>query len=288
MLAALSALGDDDMIRRVLADVVPSGGHDPRDADAILGALGCLPPPERAALVERIVQGTAGTAFAACAGLLARAAASGPAGLHGAAAALVEAMPGDPARAAPAPAWQLPAPVTPRAVLDLMAGLGAVDPALAEQAAAYMLAWPGTYGMDAVLIPAARELSAGAPGAGVLRAACLAHLSARAAEPLSPPADWRRDSTLPCRCTRCTELARFLDDSEQRTWVLKAARGRPQPRRGHDPHSGMRPGHGDGPPRPALQPGLHQDAGQLRAPSQAAQAGFGGPDAADGLKRREA
>ena len=223
MLAALSLLGNDDLIRRALADVVASGGHDARDADAILDALGRLPPPDRAALVERIVQGTAGTAFAACAGLLARAAAWGPAGLHGAAAALVEAMPGDPARAAPAPSWQRPAPVAPRTVLDLLAGLGAVDPALAGQAAAHMLAWPGTYGMDAVLVPAARELPADAPGADTLRAACLAHLRARAAEPLAPPADLRRDSTLPCRCPRCTELARFLDDPERRTWVLKAA-----------------------------------------------------------------
>ncbi len=230
MLAALSLLGDDDLIRQVLADVVASGGHDPRDAGAILDALGRLPLPDRAALVGRIVQGTAGTAFAACAGLLAQAAAWwGPTGLHGAAAALVEAMPGDPARAAPAPSWQRPAPVAPRAVLDLLAGLGRVGPALAGWAAAHMLAWPGTYGMDAVLVPAARELSAGAPGAGTLRAACLAHLRARAAEPLAPPADWRRDSALPCRCPRCAELARFLDDPEQRLWVLKAA----EPDRSH-------------------------------------------------------
>ena len=223
MLAALSALGDDDLIRQMLAGVVAAGGHDARDADAILDALGHLPPPDRAALVERVVQGTADTAFAACAGLLARAAAWDPIRLHGAAAALVAAMPGDPARPTPAPSWQRPGPVTPRAILDLLAGLGAVDPALAGQAAAHMLAWPGTYGMDAVLVPAARALSAGAPGADMLRAACLAHLRARAAEPLAPPADWRRDSTLPCRCPRCTELARFLDDPERRLWVLKAA-----------------------------------------------------------------
>jgi len=224
MLAALSLLEDDDLIRQVLAGVVAAGGHDARDADAILDALGRLPPPDRAALVEQVVRGTAGTAFAACAGLLARAAVAwGPAGLHGAAAALVEAMPGDPARAAPAPSWQRPTPMAPRTVLDLLAGLGAVDPALAGQAAAHMLAWPGTYGMDAVLVPAVRDVPADAPVAGPLRAACVAHLRARAAEPLAPPADWRRDSTLPCRCPRCTELARFLDDPEQRTWVLKAA-----------------------------------------------------------------
>ena len=286
MLAALSALGDGDLIRRVLADVVASGGHDQRDADAILDALGRLPPPDRAALVGRIVQGTASTAFAACAGLLARAAAWDPAGLHGAAAALVEAMPGDPARQAPAPSWQRPAPVAPHTILDLLAGLGAVDPALAGQAAAHMLAWPGTYETDAVLVPAARELSAGAPGADTLRAACLVHLRARAAEPLAPPADLRRDSTLPCRCPRCTELARFLEDLERRTWVLKAAEADRSHVESTIRNGGMRPGHRDGPPRPALQPGLHQDAGQLRAPGQAAQAGPGGPGAAGGLRRR--
>jgi hypothetical protein len=132
-------------------------------------------------------------------------------------------VPGDPARAAPAPSWQRPAPITPHTVLDLLAGLGAVDPASAERAVAHMLAWPGTYGMDAVLVPATRELSADAPGAGPLRVTCTTHLRARAAEPLAAPADWRRDSALPCRCSRCTELARFLDDPGQRTWVLKAA-----------------------------------------------------------------
>jgi hypothetical protein len=40
---------------------------------------------------------------------------------------------------------------------------------------------------------------------------------------LSPPADWQRASTLPCRCQHCAELARFLADPERKTWVLKAA-----------------------------------------------------------------
>ena len=30
-------------------------------------------------------------------------------------------------------------------------------------------------------------------------------------------------ATLPCRCRNCTELARFLDDPERQTWILKAA-----------------------------------------------------------------
>jgi hypothetical protein len=63
----------------------------------------------------------------------------------------------------------------------------------------------------------------GAAAVERLRAACVAHLRARAAEPLAPPADWRRAATLPCGCRNCTELARFLADPERQTWTLKAA-----------------------------------------------------------------
>jgi hypothetical protein len=62
-----------------------------------------------------------------------------------------------------------------------------------------------------------------APSVERLRAACVAHLRVRAAEPLAPPADWNRTATLACRCRNCTELARFLADSERQTWILKAA-----------------------------------------------------------------
>ena len=58
---------------------------------------------------------------------------------------------------------------------------------------------------------------------GKLRTACLTHLRARVAEPLAPPTDWARPVNFACRCPRCSELARFLADSERRTWAFKAA-----------------------------------------------------------------
>ena len=153
--------------------------------------------------------------------------------LAGAAARLLKALPGDPARAMPRSPWQSGPQVDAGFVANLLAGLRAVDERLAEQAAEHILAWPETYGIDAVLVPAARRLlNPGAqtpPALERLRTACLAHLRARIAEPLAPPADWRRDSALRCRCRLCTALARFLADPERDTWVLKAA----EPDRSH-------------------------------------------------------
>jgi len=92
----------------------------------------------------------------------------------------------------------------------------------------HLLAWPKTYGLDAVLIPATRTLldpamPSCAAAMEKLRTACLVHLRARVAEPLAPPTDWARRGDVSCRCPRCSELARFLADPERRTWVFKAA-----------------------------------------------------------------
>jgi hypothetical protein len=56
-----------------------------------------------------------------------------------------------------------------------------------------------------------------------LRAACLAHLRARAAEPLAPPADWRRAGSIACHCEHCRELSRYLVDPAQQVWILRAS-----------------------------------------------------------------
>jgi hypothetical protein len=56
-----------------------------------------------------------------------------------------------------------------------------------------------------------------------LHAACLDHLRTRIAQPLEAPKDWRRASALVCSCRHCTELGRFLADSERRIWTFKAA-----------------------------------------------------------------
>ena len=232
MLALLSQLDDTALIERFLTEVTAAGQYDKGDNAAILPALDRLPPHRAAALIEHIVAGTAITVLGANADLLARAAATlGPgraATLAGAATQLVEALPGDPAArtALPEP-WQRPSRVDPRLVIDLLTGLSLIDPILAERSVDYILAWPKSYDRDAVLIPAARILV----GADVtqataaierLQTACVAHLRARIAEPLSPPVDWQRASTLPCHCQHCAELVRFLADPERQTWVLKA------------------------------------------------------------------
>lgn len=230
MLAALAQLDDAPLIGRFLTEVTAAGCHEPGDNGAILDALDRLPGAERAAAAERIVRGAADAALAASADLLRGAAGAwGAAGLHGAASALFDAMSGDPACAGQTDPWWRDRTMEPRTVVDLLAGLGAVDPALAGRAVDLMLARPKTFGMDAALVPAARQLRADAPAAEPLRAACFSHLRARAAEPLAPPPDWRRASKLPCRCPLCVELAGFLEDSGRKVWVLKAA----EPDRSH-------------------------------------------------------
>ena len=231
LLAALTRLGDTVMLERTLTTVVATGHHEKADNAAIIDGIACLPPARRSPVITQIIDGTADTAFAACADLLARAAPRGQfqPELHlvSAGARLLEALPRDPGPSAVRGSWQQQAEMRPETVADLLNGLDRVDGALAVRAANHMLAAPKRYDPDAVLIPALRRLISmnALSGATVerLRAACLAHLRARIAEPLAPPADWRRASKLPCGCTRCTELARFLDDSESKTWHFKAA-----------------------------------------------------------------
>lgn len=69
-----------------------------------------------------------------------------------------------------------------------------LDSGLAGVAVDIFLAWPKTYDMDTVLIPAVVKLSGPARAVTTafarLRAACVAHLRARIAVPLAPPTDW--------------------------------------------------------------------------------------------------
>jgi hypothetical protein len=232
MLAILTRLEDTERVEAFLSVVVARGLFVHRDNATILGALGLLPPNRGADMLERIMTGTAGTAFGPCADLLARAVAAasqdGPTRLGGSAAALVAALPGDPARAAPSDPWVRSPRMQARFVVDLFNAVAPIDAALAERAAGHMLAWPKTYGVDSVLVPAVCDLigsAAAKESAAVqrLRAACLDHLRTRIAEPLAPPADWRRPNKLACKCAQCNELSGFLADPERKTWTLKAA-----------------------------------------------------------------
>jgi len=232
MLASLTRLDDTAAIEGCLTGVIAEGRFDKGDNDAIIGALGRFPPTRRPPLVERVVAGRAAVSFGACANLLARTTAEWPdhrtPDLARAATRLIEALPGDPAHAVPRLSWQDSPKVEASVVVDLLTALCATDTALAGRAVDHLLAWPKTYGMDAVLVPATRTLlDTAAPSCvaviGKLRTACLMHLRARIAEPLAPPADWTRRADVSCHCPRCSELARFLADPERRTWVFKAA-----------------------------------------------------------------
>ncbi len=242
ILGLLAELGDTATIETVLTGII-AGGFGKADTDAIMAALGQLAPLRRVALIELIVAESAAGSLGACANLLARAAVawatSGNCDLTGAATRLLTALPSGAARATPSSGWQQSGrAVVAGVVADLVLGFGAIDPVLAERAIDHVLAWPKVYGMDAVLVPAARclcqrQLVRGTAALARLRTACLAHLRRRMAEKLAGPTDWRRDSKIPCRCPRCADLARFLANPDASTWVLKAA----EAERAHVQHS---------------------------------------------------
>jgi len=124
--------------------------------------------------------------------------------------------------------------VEPGFIVDLLIALGQIDEALAGHATDHILAWPQTYGPDAVLVPAVRRLVGsstirGSAAVQRLRVVCLDHLRARIAQPLEAPQDWRRANALACSCRHCAELGRFLADPERRMWTFKAA----EAERGH-------------------------------------------------------
>jgi hypothetical protein len=121
---------------------------------------------------------------------------------------------------------------SPELVLYSLVGLERIDAALADQAIGHFLASPAIYPMDDILLPAMLALDAlsnrapaGAEPASIvrLRQAVLDHLDQRIAEPLAPPADWRRPAEVSCPCTRCAELNRFLASATEPVWHFKAA-----------------------------------------------------------------
>ena len=239
LLTLLARLQDAEHIEAMVTQVIAAGVHNKGENAALLAALGLLPASQAGELLAQVVQANAARGLGACADLLRQAVLAGLAARHlqAAASALVEALPGDPARPAPADYALRPQAVDAQAIADLMAALCCIDSGLADRAAAHLLAWPQTYGLDALLVPASRRWAATprctatpyqpevfkAAPVQRLCAACRAHLEARLALALAPPGDWRRASALPCRCQHCDGLARFLDSPDQRIWRFKAA-----------------------------------------------------------------
>ncbi len=225
-LAALGRLGDVERVDAALADIVAAGLYAKGQAGDVLAALRLLPKGRAALLCEAIVAGNASGSFADAAEFLVEAStafAAGDVDLRPAAHALLAAMPGDPARRSEDLPWRRPHAPEPGTVVDLIMGLDRVDAASALAAAQTMLAWPATYDLDDVLVPASLKLGRiGGPAADRLRGAALDHLDARIAVPLAPPGDWSRDGTLRCACPHCADLGRFLVDPARQSWSLKA------------------------------------------------------------------
>ena len=230
-LAHLGMLDDGEVIDAFLAEQTATGAYSQHDNEALATVLGRLPPARAGELLTAIVTHNAPAQSVACADLLARctAASADPAeDLGPAALALVESLPIDrPSASVAADGRRLEAP-TPGMVVDLLGALARVAPALADRARVHVLSHPAAFDMDGVLVPAALRLHESAerctlPCVQALRAAVLAHLRQRIAEPLEPPADWRRPSAIACTCAHCRELSRFLDDPTQPVWSFRAA-----------------------------------------------------------------
>jgi predicted 2-oxoglutarate/Fe(II)-dependent dioxygenase YbiX len=240
-LAILSRLGDTARIDNFLANVSACGALGRADSAGLLLAIRLLPRRRQVELFTRVIAGNANGALDAGADLLARAAQAAisgqldlePADLMPAAAALLAALPGDPARAPQTGPWGRPRSMQPDIVVDVLTALDQIDPEMADTAAEIMLVWPKTYGVDAVLVPAilklGQSMDAELPTPVRLRTACLAHLRTRIALPLTPPSDWTRASAVTCACNHCRELGSFLADPTRETWNFKA----PQADRSH-------------------------------------------------------
>ncbi len=147
---------------------------------------------------------------------------------------LFVALPGDPKRFADLQPWEYRRiRVNSELVVDILRSFCAIDAKFADNALDYLLAWPSFYKMDQILVPAALSLAKittirNLTAVERLRAVVVSHLQARIALDLEPPADWRRDSQIPCKCKDCAELRNFLDNPAQPSWEFKAAEGRRQ------------------------------------------------------------
>ncbi len=234
MLDLQARLGNAARIDGFLAELPAEGSYEAADNEAIVRAVALLARARATDLLVRIVRRNAPARLGDCSDLLRRCvvAPDGPVGEPASiGAALLDVLPGDPAKPAALDISQRRAPVTASFVVDLLTALGRTDAGLAARAIAHLLAWPRIFGLDAVLVPAALGFTKQAesmawPAVGRLRAACLDHLRKRIALPLEAPRDWSRTNPLKCTCADCRELGVFLVDPHQRQWRLKAAQDR--------------------------------------------------------------
>jgi hypothetical protein len=238
MLDLQARLGSAARIESFLSEVSAAGHYALGDNEAMVRAAAILPRERATTLLEQVIRANAADHLGACGDLLSRCVAARVGEVAQVGAALVDVLPGDPARQPKAATWQRAELIEPSLLHDVIGATSRIDPNLAARAFEQVLAWPKIYPPDRVLVPAAllfaKEATAGAwPAVERLRAACLDHLRRRIALPLEPPRDWVRPNTLECACAECRALGAFLADPAQRQWRLKAA----ELRRRHVEHS---------------------------------------------------
>jgi hypothetical protein len=229
MLALMTRLRDAEYIEAILIDIIAAGAHGRSDNEAVVMALGQLPARQASELVERIIAANADMCLGSCADLLARCARvdSLATGLVPAGKTLVLALPGDPTQVRQLGfSWQRQR-IDADFVVDIASALSRIDAKLADAAVGHLLAWPNTYGVDDVILPAVRQLThksgtralAAVPR---LSAACVEYLRGRVALALEAPGDWSRARASGCACDCCGELSQFLVNPSQRIWAFKA------------------------------------------------------------------
>jgi hypothetical protein len=222
-------LGNAGRIDGFLGELSAAGHYAGSDNEAIVRATALLPRARATDLLVRIVRRNGPVNLGACGDLLRRCvAADSGSDVVRIAAALIDVLPGDPARPVQLDTWPRPAPVTPDFVVDILAASSRIDAGLAARAIEHMLAWPKTFKPDGVLVPAALALAKQAentawPAAARLREASLDHLRKRIALPLEAPRDWVRANPLKCTCADCRALGAFLVIADQQQWRLRAA-----------------------------------------------------------------
>jgi predicted 2-oxoglutarate/Fe(II)-dependent dioxygenase YbiX len=198
MLTLLSRLGDTERIGRFLMQVAAAGAYGRGHNEGVLQAIHLLPRGQIVELLERVVAGNAANMLGACSDLLAQAVTVTasrrldlePAFLRPVAAMLVGALPGDPAGAPQTPLWSMVQAMESGVVVDIVTALDTIDSGLAGVAVNIFLAWPKTYDMDTVLIPAVVKLSGPARAATTAFARCVPRAWLICAP--ASPYPWRR------------------------------------------------------------------------------------------------
>ncbi|MGB8401843.1 2OG-Fe(II) oxygenase [Bradyrhizobium sp.] len=227
-------LGNVERIDAFLAGLSAEGHYAAPDNGAIVRAAALLPAARATELLVRIVRRNATAHLSACGDLLRRcgAAPTGATGdLEQIGAAMIDALPGDPAKREQVDTWTRPAQVKAGFVVDLLTATSRINAGLAARAIEHLLAWPQTYKPDDVLVPAALAIAQlvedkAWPAVGRLREASLDHLRRRIALPLDAPRDWTRTNPLKCTCGDCRGLGAFLVAPDQKQWRLKAVQDR--------------------------------------------------------------